>query len=82
MTPDRIRTIREATGLTPSAFADLIGLKGTDGRYVRALEAGEGKASGPIVRILELIERGEMPKRYYPEPKRRGRPPIASNLPK
>lgn len=75
MTPDRIKSIRLTLGLSASAMAEYIGLKGTDGRYVRAIEDGERNPSGPVVRILEMIEASEMPTRYEPAVRRRGRPP-------
>ena len=77
MKPDRIKAIRTALGISASAMAEYIGLKGTDGRYVRAIEDGERNPSGPLIRILEMIEAGEMPKRYLPAARRRGRPPRA-----
>lgn len=75
MTPEQIKSIRLTLGLSAAAMAEYIGLKGTDGRYVRAIEDGERNPSGPVVRILEMIEAGEMPARYEPEIRRRGRPP-------
>jgi DNA-binding transcriptional regulator YiaG len=75
VTPERILAIRSATGLSPGEFAEYMGLSSIDGRYVRAIESGARRPSSVVVRILELIEAGEMPARYLPAVRRRGRPP-------
>lgn len=74
LSPEQIRAIRTRAGMSCSALAETLGLAGTDGRHIRMLESGERSASGPLVRLLEMLDRGELPSRYIATPKKRGRP--------
>ena len=74
MKPDEIRAILERKGMSSAALAETIGLTSHDGRHIRMLMSGERTASGPIIRLLEMLDRGELPKRYIAKSKPRGRP--------
>lgn len=74
MTAGQIKAIRERAGMSASCLAETIGLAATGGRHIRMMEAGQRSASGPIIRLLEMLDRGEMPARYIAEAKPRGRP--------
>ena len=74
MTPDQIKALRERLGMSARAFAELLGM-GEDDRAVRYFESGEREPSGPVMRLLEMVERGELPKRYWPQPVKRGPKP-------
>jgi DNA-binding transcriptional regulator YiaG len=73
MTPARIKALREARGWSARQLAEALGM-GND-RRVRHIEAGQREPTGAEVRLLEMLERGELPARYLPAPVRRGRPP-------
>ena len=75
MTGDEIRAILERKGMSAAALAETIGLTSHDGRHIRMLMSGERTASGPIIRLLEMLDRGELPERYIAKSKPRGRPP-------
>lgn len=75
MMPEEIKAIRLRAGLSARGLAETLGLSGTDGRYVRMMETGERSASGPIVRMLEMLDRGELPERYIVRPRKRGPKP-------
>lgn len=74
LSPDEIKAIRLRAGMSASVLAETLGLVGTDGRHIRMIESGERSASGPIVRLLEMLDRGELPERYLAAPRKRGRP--------
>lgn len=78
MTPDQIKALRERLGLSARAFAELLGM-GDDSRAIRYFESGERAPSGPILRLMEMADRGELPKRYFPQPVKRGRKPKVSS---
>jgi DNA-binding transcriptional regulator YiaG len=66
MTPERVKTIRQTAGLTQTSLADLLGLTPDNGRRtVRRWEQGEIAVTGPAAIILQLIETGELPHRYF-----------------
>jgi DNA-binding transcriptional regulator YiaG len=66
MTPERVKTIRQTAGLTQTSLADLLGLNPGNGRRtVRRWEQGEIAVTGPAAIILQLIETGELPHRYF-----------------
>lgn len=63
MTPERVREIREAAGLTQAGLAAL--LRMTAGkRTVRRWEVGDVPVTGPVSIVLELLAAGELPARY------------------
>jgi len=65
MTPDTIHAIRERAGYTQTGLARVLGLsEASGGDYVRALEKGRRSPSGALVRLLEMLDAGELPKRY------------------
>lgn len=65
MIPDTIKAIRKRAGLSQSGLACVLALSGANGdRYVRELESGRRKPSGAIVRLLEMLDAGELPERY------------------
>ena len=74
MTPEEIKAIRTRSGMSARAMSDALGMAGSDGRYIRAIESGERVPGGSVVRLLEMLDRGELPARYLPEPLKRGRP--------
>lgn len=74
MSPEEIKAIRQRAGLSSGALAETLGLVSTNGRHIRMLERGERSPSGPIVRLLEMLDRGELPSRYIAKSKKRGRP--------
>jgi DNA-binding transcriptional regulator YiaG len=76
LSPAQIKAIRKRAGLSARELAEVLGLAGNDGRHIRFLESGERTASGPLIRLLEMLDRGELPRRFMPVPRRRGRPPI------
>lgn len=78
MTPDQIKALREKLGLSGRAFGELLGLD-DGGRTIRYLENGERPARGPVLRLMEMADRGELPKRYFPQPVKRGRKPKAKS---
>lgn len=74
VTPAQLKAIRERSGMSAAVLAETLGLAGTDGRHVRMMESGERSISGPIARLLEMLDRGELPERYIAAPRKRGRP--------
>ena len=75
MTPDKIKALRDARGWSARQLAEVLALgKGGD-RKVRYAETGVRPLAGAEVRLLEMLERGELPARYLPAPVRKGRPP-------
>lgn len=77
MTPAQIKALRDARGWSGRQLADALGLGEFGDRKVRYFESGYRRPSGPELRLLEMLERGELPARYMPAPVRRGRPPRA-----
>jgi len=65
MTPAQIITIRKRAGLSQSGLAALLRI--TDQRTIRRWEKGDIPVSGPASIILEMLEAGELPKRYEKE---------------
>ena len=74
MSPDEVKAIRHRAGLSARGLAQVLGLQSSDGRHIRMLEAGDRQVTGPVQRILEMLDRGELPARYMPPPVVRGRP--------
>lgn len=66
MTPEKIKEIRKSLNMTQSQFGKLIGLEGDNiDVTVRRWEAGDRQPSSVVIRLLEIIVAGEMPKRYF-----------------
>lgn len=62
MTPTELKAIRQRYGLTQSQLAALLRI--ADMRTIRRWEAGERPVSGPASIVLELMDAGELPKRF------------------
>lgn len=61
MTPKQAKDIRINAGLSISEMARTLNLTEPDGNgadAVRKMESGQRKISGPIVRILQMLEAG------------------------
>lgn len=63
MTPTEVKSIRERFGLSQSELARMLRI--SDLRTVRRWEKGEVPISGPASIILELMDSGELPQRYW-----------------
>jgi DNA-binding transcriptional regulator YiaG len=63
MTPTRIRRIRTSNALTQDDLTQLLGLGSR--RTVLRWEMGDVAVTGPAQIVLELIEKGELPARYF-----------------
>lgn len=71
MTPERIRKIRGDQGFSTAQLAAILGLADPDRNgsdRVRDFESGKREPSGPIRRLLYLLEQGHIPAEYLPEP--------------
>ena len=55
MTPAHFRTIRQAAGLSLSAIAELLGIE--DRSTVHRWEKGARAISGPVTRLMRLLDR-------------------------
>lgn len=75
MTPDQLAALRARLGLSAKSLGDILQLGEDSGRVVRHLEAGTRPIRGQTRILLEMLEAGELPKRYMVEPPRRGRKP-------
>ena len=56
MTPDRVREIRLALGLSQNALAEALRLGPNGGRTVRRWESGQVPITGPASVALELMK--------------------------
>jgi len=66
MTPNRLKTLRETLGLTQTDVAILLGLSAVNGRRtVRRWEDGLIPITGPAAIVLQLMETGELPRRFF-----------------
>lgn len=63
MTPTELKSIRERAGLTQDQLACLLRL--SDSRTIRRYEDGSRSVSGPISILLELIDEGLLPHKYW-----------------
>lgn len=63
MTPTEIKSIRERFGLTQSELARMLRI--SDIRTIRRWEQGDVPVPGPASVVLELMDAGELPKRYW-----------------
>ena len=68
MTPSRIKSIRHNSGLSVRGLMAILRIR--DRKTVMRWETGEVPVTGPASVILEMIESGELPARYYPDPRR------------
>lgn len=62
MTPADLKAIRRDLGLTAEGFARLVRV--SSGRVVRRWEAGDAPIPGPVVVILELIQKSDEAKAF------------------
>jgi len=62
MTPATFKSIRQRVGLTQSGLASVLRI--SDIRTIRKWEAGERSISGPVAILMEMLDAGELPKRY------------------
>lgn len=58
MTPETFRAIRLRARLTQAGVAAFLNLEANGGRYIRAIEAGERNASGPVAKLMRLLDDG------------------------
>lgn len=63
MTPTEVRRIRTEAGLSLDGLAKVLRIE--DRSTVHRWEKGDRKVSGPASILLELIDRGELPERYF-----------------
>lgn len=63
MTPAEVQSIRKQAGLSQTGLAALLRIG--DLSTIHRWEKGDRKVSGPASIILELIESGELPERYF-----------------
>lgn len=59
----QVRSLRRALGFTLPQFASLLRLSSQ--RTVQRWESGETPVSGPALIVLEMLQRGELPVRYF-----------------
>ena len=60
MTPETFKSIRKRAGLTQSGVASFLWLEANGGRYIRAIESGERNASGPVTKLMHLLDDGKI----------------------
>lgn len=63
VTPYELKAIRKRHGLTQRDIAKLLRIE--DDRTVRRWEAGDRAISGPVQILLEMVNAGELPQRYW-----------------
>ncbi len=63
MTPVELKSIRTRYGLTQADLAHILRIE--DGRTIRRWESGDRPISGPATILLELMDSGELPQRYW-----------------
>ena len=63
MTPTELKAIRTRYGLTQRQLAAILRIE--DQRTVRRWEAGDRTISGPATILLEMMDTGELPSRYW-----------------
>lgn len=63
MTNKEVQSIRKRAGLTQSGLAALLRI--TDQRTVRRWETGDIPVSGPASIVMELLDSGELPERFF-----------------
>ena len=65
MTPDQFRTIRLNASLSLDGLAKVLGI--SDRSTVHRWEKGISPVSGPVTRLMEMLDCGELPARYLGE---------------
>ena len=63
MTPATIKAIRNRAGLSANQLASLLRI--SDGRTIRRWESGDVPVTGPASIILEMLDAGELPARFF-----------------
>jgi len=63
MTPPEIRRVRNKAGLSLDGLAKVIRIE--DRSTIHRWEKGARTISGPASILLELIDNGELPERYF-----------------
>jgi DNA-binding transcriptional regulator YiaG len=63
MNPTQIKLIRKRAGLTLDGLAQLLRIK--DKRTLQRWESGDVPVSGPASIVLELLDAGELPERFF-----------------
>lgn len=63
MTPAEIKSIRQRYGLSQTELAALLRI--SDLRTIRRWEKGEVPISGPASIVLEMMDAGELPNRFF-----------------
>ena len=63
MTADELRRIRAKAGLSLDGLAKVLRIE--DRSTIHRWEKGQRAISGPASILLELIDRGELPARYF-----------------
>ncbi len=66
MTPATIKAIRNRAGLSANQLARLLRI--SDGRTIRRWESGDVPVTGPASIILEMLDAGELPARFFKKP--------------
>jgi len=64
LTPNTIRAIRTKAGLSLAGLAKVLRID--DRSTIHRWEKGARDVSGPASILLEMIEAGELPERYFP----------------
>ncbi len=60
MSPETFKSIRKRAGLTQSGVASFLCLEANGGRYIRAIESGGRNASGPVAKLMRLLDDGKI----------------------
>jgi len=63
VTPAEIKSIRQRYGLSQTELAALLRI--SDLRTIRRWEKGEVPISGPASIVLEMMDAGELPNRFF-----------------
>jgi DNA-binding transcriptional regulator YiaG len=63
MTPQTFKQIRQAAGMSQSQLMEWLGLK--DKRIIGRYEQGEVVPSGPVTRLMTLLDRGILSADYW-----------------
>ena len=66
MTGEEGKTIRIQAGLSLEELADMLNLGPNGADRIREFERGKRDYTGPVIRLLELLEAGAIPDHYLP----------------
>lgn len=66
MTPETFKAIRQRAGMTQSQVAEFLCLEANGGRYIRAIERGDRNASGPVAKLMRLLDEGVIGPHAWP----------------